>query len=308
MEREDLQRVVQKIAPGGRLIRNTRLHGGIASIVHRLDVQRVDGTRTAVALRYSAPGGDHAHVTPEKASYEFKVLNTLRGTDLPTPEPVLLDAEGELLGVTAVVASYIPGKPRFGEDAAYMRAIARALASVHAVTPTTHDLTGLRVRRREELRERVADIAATDPYARRLHSAFSQAVESLNLAPPSLVHGDFWAGNVIWSRRRVSGIIDWGGCYVGDHRADVAEFRIDLTIRYGPDAADSFRTAYEQVTGQPLQDPWFFDLWRGGNAYAECEEWLEGLWALGLTHLTATVIRRRLKTFLDRALRARPSA
>ncbi|GAB4383872.1 MAG: fructosamine kinase family protein [Phycisphaerales bacterium] len=49
--------------------------------------------------------------------------------------------------------------------------------------------------------------------------------------PPCLVHGDLWAGNVLWHRGRLAGVID-PACYFADREVELAF--MDLFGSFGP--------------------------------------------------------------------------
>ena len=138
--------------------------------------------------------------------------------------------------------------------------------------------------------------------ATEVYEALIRNLDRIELLPPTLVHGDFWAGNTIWSRRRLTGIIDWAEVFVGDPRPDIGECRGDLYMSHGPETADHFSDDYERLTGTPIRDLWFFDLYVGINALLNYKLWLHGYHDLGLRHLTVTDVGKRLRIFVRRAL------
>jgi aminoglycoside phosphotransferase (APT) family kinase protein len=71
------------------------------------------------------------------------------------------------------------------------------------------------------------------------------------------VHFDFWPGNVLWRRNRVSAIVDWSSARPGDLRFDVAQCRLDIALLLGTQAADSFLDAY----AAGLAEPYKYLLW-----------------------------------------------
>jgi aminoglycoside phosphotransferase (APT) family kinase protein len=120
------------------------------------------------------------------------------------------------------------------------------------------------------------------------------------------VHDDFWPGNTIWSRQRLTGVVDWGEAKIGDPRLDVGQCRVDLAMMLGPDAADAFLRAYAATTGDELSSMWFWDLYSARGALPAIHYWLDGYHDLGLTDLTLTAMRQRLEDFVKRALAAVP--
>ena len=304
-----LERLVQRIAAGGRLVAHARLNGGVSTIAHRVDLERADGTRLSLSVRRSSPDpAAHSHITPEKIAYEWDALKAVRAAGVAAPEPLLLDIEGEVLGTPGIVLSFVPGSPRFpAEDIEdFADEMAEVLAGLHSVTPDRYDLSALREKGRDALRERIGGylrkVSATDPLARRVHDTLERAVETIELLPPALIHGDAWCGNTIWHEGRPT-FVDWGGCGVGDPRADVCELRVDLALSRSLAAADAVLAAYERRTG-PLPDLWFWDLYRGLEPLVEYEHWLEGYADFGHTDVTPEAARDRMQAFVTRALDA----
>jgi aminoglycoside phosphotransferase (APT) family kinase protein len=68
-------------------------------------------------------------------------------------------------------------------------------------------------------------------------------------------HGDYQHFNMLWSRERLTGIIDWSGIWLGPPEIDVCHCRLNLAVLYGADVAEQFRHAYEAEAGREV-DPW----------------------------------------------------
>jgi aminoglycoside/choline kinase family phosphotransferase len=73
---------------------------------------------------------------------------------------------------------------------------------------------------------------------------------------PTFIHRDFHPGNVLWSRGRVSGVVDWANACAGPRGCDVASCRANLVDLAGDRAADDFRDAYEALTGDVFHPYW----------------------------------------------------
>jgi aminoglycoside phosphotransferase (APT) family kinase protein len=290
-------------------VRTRRLTGGLGCRSDVLDIERADGSRWKVTLRRFVRRG-HAYSTPEHVTHEFEVLRLLERAGIPAPRPTLLDANGEYFGVPAIVISYLPGQPLFPTTniAAWTEGLGRVLLTVHAVTPDRFDLSWLNVCLRDGMRERInewRDEAPGDPLAREMHTVLEAELDSIDFSEPTLVHDDYWSGNTVAYRGRISGIMDWTSAEVGDPRTDVAECRIDMVLSHDIEVADAFRRDYERLAGRPLKDLWYFDLYRGLHALLEYEHWLEGYHDMGLTHLKPAEVGARLRSFLRRALEGR---
>jgi Ser/Thr protein kinase RdoA (MazF antagonist) len=118
-----------------------------------------------------------------------------------------------------------------------------------------------------------------------------------------VVHCDFWPGNTVWRRGRLSAIVDRSTAVVGDPRIDIAQCRVDLAMMHGTELADAFLRAYCTRAGGPVADIWFFDLLVGlDDALATFRDWIPGYHDWGLTRLTEEIVEARLRAFMTRSL------
>ncbi len=305
-ERASLGRLVQQLAPGGRLVRMRRLRGGLGSRMHALEIEDAGGTRSKVVLRRRP---DRRQPDPqEDAQLEFRILQVLEAQQVPAPRPILLDADGRYFGAPTLVLSYLPGRPLYATKnvRAWTDGLAWALAAVHRITPDRLPSSGrtpfLTDAMREEIDGRVNELADAEPLVRAIHAIVDTKLDSIETVPPTLTHDDYWPGNTVWYRGRLVGIIDWADAVVGDRRTDVAQCRVDLVLSHGMDVADAFLSSYLAAAAEPIPDMWFFDLFRGLRGLLSYERWLEGYHDLGLKHLTDEVAGQRLRAFLAATL------
>jgi hypothetical protein len=73
---------------------------------------------------------------------------------------------------------------------------------------------------------------------------------------PRFIHGDFQHFNLLWSRGRLTGVVDWGSAASGPPDMDAGHCRLNLAVLFGADWAERFRLAYEAVAGRRV-DPWW---------------------------------------------------
>ena len=301
-----LAAVVRRLTPDGRIVRTRRLRGGLGCRMDVLEIERSDGRRSRVTLRRFVRD-EHRFSSPEHVRHEFDILRLVESASIPAPRPLLLDAEGESFGVPAMVISYLPGRPIFPTTniARWTEDLARVLLDVHAVTPDRFDLSALNLQLRDGMRKRIDewwDDAKADPLAGEIHGVLDDYLDRIDFPAPTLVHDDFWSGNTVAYRGRIIGIIDWTSAEIGDPRTDVSECRIDMVLSHGSEVADAFRNDYERLAGCPLEDLWYFDLYRGFHALLEYERWIEGYHDMGLRHLKPADVGARLRAFLRRAV------
>lgn len=271
-----------------------------------LTIDRADGSRVQVSLRRSDPDPtDHSYVSPAQMASDFAALGCIERTGLPAPRPLLLDAEGEIFGVAAMVMTFLPGRPvfKYAHPAAWTGAMAAMLHRIHSVTPSTCDLASLRLRGRDWARNRIAtlrDWAQADALAARALDIVDSRLDDISFLSPTLVHGDYWTGNTIGYRGKISGVVDWSGASVGERRTDVAGCRLDYVLTHGQVLADKFLGEYERLAG-PMPEMWFFDLLQAIDPLLEYEHWIEGYQNAGM-QIDPVAAEARLRKFATSAI------
>lgn len=245
----------------------------------------IDGSKdpnSSLTVLVLAPGAGDPHLavkvatTPAAAQVierEARLLTGLRqrrlarvGPTVPVPAG-LFDIDGVLAGATSVV----PGVPmrtashayrhlaRRGPVSADFTAARRWLAALHADTSAQWApislLDGMaeRIRARWPGDARAADLAdRLGPLAARLASAAT---------PRTVVHGDFWAGNLLMTGDAITGVVDWADAdLVGEPLRDVARFALSYSLYL-----DRHTRPGRPVAGHPALRA---DGWGAGIAYA----------------------------------------
>lgn len=299
---EAVQYLVDAVAPGGRVLRYRPLRGGISGSVYLVHVEASDGARQAVVVRCYDAAWHRAD--PEASTREFKVLEELARWSFPAPRPLLLDQPGGPFGAPTVVMTRLPGRPVLQapdiED--YVRQMAATLAQLHRVP----------IDRLNFLPDQVEPLSASlsqrtladDALEPGLRQTVLAAWPSVSVAPTrrTLVHGDYWPGNVLWQRGRLTGVVDWEEPRIGDPSRDVAICRGDLTLLLGLPAAAAFLRHYETAAGCPVSNLPFWDLLTCTLALPEVEHWPPGWRALGRSDLTVEFARERLRSLARDAL------
>jgi aminoglycoside phosphotransferase len=214
-----------------------------------------DGSRdpnSGVTVLVTAPGSTEPHLAvkiattaaaAEVITREARLLVELRRRPLPQVDETLprhlgvFDADGMLASATSVV----PGIPmRTGYHA--FRHLARPdsvrgdfaaaqgwLMALHADSMTAAapiallDGVATRITARWPDDARASDLAERlELLAARLSSAGTQR---------TVVHGDFWAGNLLISRGSVSGVVDWAAAELsGEPLRDVVRFVLSYSL------------------------------------------------------------------------------
>ena len=221
---------------------------------------------------------------------ECQVLKAAWG-EVPVPEVLWIDPEGEQLGQPALIATFIegtvqPAQPEEGEKmsgvgmyfnpklrAALGDQFVKILTDIHAIDWRKKDLTTLDV---PEPNSKTAVQTALGLWERAwnedtlcAHPVMERGALWLNenmpvVETPVLVHGDYRSGNFMYSDDlTINAIFDWELAYLGDYHDDLAW--ASLTIFGGPDeegkllasslmSTEEFLAKYEQYSGNQV-DP-----------------------------------------------------
>jgi aminoglycoside phosphotransferase (APT) family kinase protein len=301
-----MERLVQQLSSGGRLLWRRRLRGGLGSKMDVLRVEDQPGARRSLVLRRYVPGWRNS--TPERASREYRILGLVESAGVPAPRRVLLDAEGRFFGTPAMVLSYVPGRSFFNpaDVARWTGGLAQGLASIHAVTPETRDLSWLGGDGHQdaaaEIAQRRLQLSGSDSLTSGVLEALESRLDRVRWLDPCLIHHDYWPGNTVWYRGRLAAVVDWVDAKLGDAREDLAQCRADLVMSHGIEAADAFLESYVQRTKTQPVDMSFFDLLCGLRGLIYYKAWLKGYNDAGLIHLTAESVEERLRDFVRQAL------
>jgi aminoglycoside phosphotransferase (APT) family kinase protein len=246
---ESLTWVEQTLGPGARVVATRLLTGGLTSLVHELTVVR-NGRRGRYVLRSWAPDNEHKDWILRTVAAETAVLTALERSDVPAPRLVASIGDVGPDG-PALLMTRVPGRvllmPRDREH--WLRQMAQMLARIHALDATGAgfeswlDATNLTP---------PADASRADIW----REAFSLVAEPRKPTPTCFIHRDYQHFNLLWSRERLSGVVDWGGAGVGPPDVDVGHCRLNLTLLFSVHVAERFRELYEVESGRRVDRYW----------------------------------------------------
>lgn len=234
---------------GGRVIAARRLVGGITSSVHRLTVVASTGQRQSVVLRRWT--GVEPQSRADNVAREARALRLLEASDVPAPTLLGVSDGSRTDGAAALLMSRVPGRmelaPADPED--WLRQMAEVLAKIQDLAldfpvyepsprPDPDDIPAW-AERRDVWRAALTVLASPPPDH-----------------PLTFTHADFQHFNLLWSRGKITGVVDWAFPSVTSPDLDVAHCRLNLAILFGADQADGFLRAYEAVAGRSCE-PWW---------------------------------------------------
>jgi aminoglycoside phosphotransferase (APT) family kinase protein len=301
---EALEKIVAAAVPGARLVGTRAFRGGLETVTMQLEFASHPPLVARVYTREDQRDG-------VAASRYWAAITGLSSSDLPVPAPVYIDPTGALIGVPVLVITRMPGEPSPPPTnrTAWIGELAGGLARIHSFDAASFPSS---FRRGESAVDHAARLVRrhSPEIAGELGSEVAAALVAsaprAGTAQPTLIHGDYWFGNTLWSegggpRPRLSAILDWSAARLADPAFDLASIRMDLAIVLGGDAGELFLERYGERGSLPEHQS-FWDLIVGIAGLALVDEWLPTYHALGWTHLTADDARTRLDGFVRRAL------
>jgi Ser/Thr protein kinase RdoA (MazF antagonist) len=209
---------------------------------------RLADERTLVVKRYVWPR--FRAEEPAAAGRELDALLHANRCGLPVPAVVAADPSGDEVGdaIPGLLMTRLSGRAVASPD---VDVLADAAATIHAAVAD-----GFHHRYFPWCRE----TSTAPPRGCRRPSDWAHALDVWRSAEPPyeprLIHRDFHPGNVLWSRGRLGGVVDWANACVGPVGMDVATCWGNLYDWAGPDVAGAFIRAYERASDRPHHPYW----------------------------------------------------
>jgi aminoglycoside phosphotransferase (APT) family kinase protein len=284
--------VEQTLGGSARVVGGKRLTGGLTSIVHRLMVER-NGRREQYVLRWW-PNREHEAWIARTVLLETAVLMKLEGTNIPAPR-VIGSITDAALGGPAVLMTRLAGHmclmPRDRER--WLQQMAQMLARIHALALDGKPFESWLDR--SQLSP-PPDASRADVWKEAIALVANEGAATRTC----FLHRDYQHFNILWSRERLTGVVDWGEACIGPPEVDVGHCRLNLTLLFSADVADRFRAMYEAESGHRL-DAW----WDVHALLSYGPGWGEflPLQIDGRAPLDAAGMTGRMEEVLERALR-----
>ena len=276
---ETAQVIMNKISPGSRLLDIRLAEGSYSNFTHLVTARNGDGVEFRLVVRRYQVFGNYDR--GQKARREFAALQFACQNGIPAPQPLYLDDIGDLLGIPGIVTRYVSGAQvdTPADPLALAQALAETLAQIHAVSLDLAPRDLLLDANQEAtwfLRPgSLPDFMREHPEGERVWQLVKKGFSRLEPVPPTLVHVDYWPGNVLWDGDRISAVVDWEEAALGDPAIDVAYCRMDIVLRGLPDAAEEFLRAYESAAGSPLKNLGFWELAAAARPMFSPQGWVD---------------------------------
>ncbi|MEP7285101.1 MAG: phosphotransferase [Chloroflexota bacterium] len=310
-----LEQIVQRVRAGDKLLHAEALVGGVSAQVALLEVQHADGGTRKYLLRVHGER-DRAR-NSDIAQHEFSLLKILHTAGLPVPQPHYLDISGEVYPIPYLMLDYLNGATNFSPKnlTDFLQQSVELLAKIHQLKQNlaVEDSSTL-----DFLPDRVAHVLSQIGQIEQIDYQ-TELLDALGLGKlrdtlrtlfplkqvntPTLLHGDFWAGNLIWQEEKLVGIIDWENAELGDPLSDLSITRLDMLWAFGKDAMYDFTQAYQTL--MPHLDYGNLPAWdlfaaiRPGN---QLGEWAATWAGYGRSDVTLTTMRESQLWFVKQAV------
>jgi aminoglycoside phosphotransferase (APT) family kinase protein len=285
--------VEQVLGSGARVAGWTRLTGGLTSMVHALTVERT-GARERYVLRWWEPDSEWQQWILRAVPLETAVLMKLERSGIPVPR-VIASTTDAVLGGPAVLMTRLPGEVQLMPDdrERWLRAMAQMLARIHALAIDEKPFASWLDRQHWSP---PPDASRPGVWAQ----AIALVAEERAPTRTCFLHRDYQHFNLLWSRERLTGVVDWSEACVGPPEIDVGHCRLNLTVLFSADVADRFREMYEAESGYKVDAPW--DV-HALLSYGPSWKHFLPVQIDGRAPLDADGMTRRMEEVLERALR-----
>ena len=265
LQEEIIVALFERVAPGSSLLNVELLAGSFSNHTHLVGARLPNGKPYKIVVRRYKIFGDYDR--GEKAHREFKTFELLNQHQVPAPQALLLDKTGEILGAPGIVTHFVEGSLMLAapSDAmSWARKLARMLAKIHSI-PWGKDEQKFLLKGNAEATwflkyESAPKYMQDHPHGANLWQTLRELYPNIQAMPPSLLHIDYWSGNILWHKNEISAVLDWEEAAYGDPAIDVAYARMNMFLMDLPGAADEFLRVYEADMGCKIENLGFWEL------------------------------------------------
>jgi aminoglycoside phosphotransferase (APT) family kinase protein len=254
-----LRWAAESVGAGCRVVSVRRLTEGGWHANHALTVVDRGGRSHRLVLRRWARPEWRTEDPDFTADREVSALALLSDLPVPTPVAVAADPDAAVCDVPTLLLTRLPGiNPGLPRDMdAFLAQLGEVLVEIHAV--------GGRAREVIPAYRRYYDAQSVVPPAwSRRPRLWERAIELASQPPPDgrccFIHRDYHPENTLWSRDRLSGVVDWTSASWGPAAVDTAHMRWNIALTYGLDAADEFMRRHRSVAADAFDDQRYWDV------------------------------------------------
>lgn len=282
--------------PDAKLLNAWPLDGGISAQMTAFEIQTAQTTQKLIARQ---PCNYKFNKDPDAAKHEFLLLQKLHEKGLPVQKPIFVE---DNTVKPFFVVEYVEGVPNLNpinkED--YIRQHAETLVRIHQTKFDDLDDNLLEVQTRgygnrpEKPNDRLRETEIRDTL-----ESVSPRIQS---NPKILRHGDYWPGNVLWQGDKLSAVIDWEECRIGEALSDLAIARLDVLWVLDLDAMHHFTEVYQAKMNLNLGDLPYWDLCASLRPIQVMDHFVTAYPKLGRPDITVQTLERDHQLFVGQAL------
>lgn len=274
---ETVQALLEAIAPGSTTSAILPLAGSYSNSTHLVEALSANGSPIRLVVRRYVHGN-----RAKKARVEFRTLAFLQGHDVPAPKPLYLDGDGALLGTPGIVTSYVYGEQVMSpsDPVVWARDLAVMLARIHSI-PCHEAAKSFLLDGNSEatwfLRDGIVpEYMNAHPDGAMVWQMVNDLQPDLEQVEPSLVHLDYWRGNILWGQGQmmITAVVDWEEAAYGDPGIDVAYCYMELVIMGMIEASNQFLKVYEAEMGRPVANLGFWELAAAARPMFDIAGWI----------------------------------
>ena len=254
--------LLNEILPGSTLLSVRPVNGEFYNRQFYLDARLKEGEDLHfVVKRYQG----ERDFCIRRARVEYQALGWLYRHQRPVPEPIFLDDDRALLGGPILVTRFLPGlpimEPPYPLD--WGQQMALTLADIHAYPCDDSAQSFLRDASSEGLWFRrsgsIPAWLAANPDGLLVWDAIERLLPLQEKTAPRLCHTDFWGGNVLCQKGKITSVVDWEEAAYGDPGMDVAYCYMNLVLEGLEQDAQDFLSTYRSVNPIPIAN---LTLWK----------------------------------------------
>ncbi len=291
-----IQAVLEKVAPECKAFHLTAFSGDNANHTYLIDIEFEDkASEKIVFRRYNLENGD----CENKARREYAALKMMHPGKLAVPEPILLDADGTLMGSPGIVTRYVPGMVIDVDTnpQAWVAGVLRLATTLAQIHTTAIDATikPLLMDGNAEIvwflnHGTVPEYMSKYPDGAVIWHAVAELWQHKQPVQPGLLHLDIWSGNILWQGNSIAAIMDWEEAAYGDPGIDVGYCRMEYFLIDQEEAAEEFLRQYEREAGHPVEN---LPLWELAAAVRPLYgDYLTSAHMLGYQRFVASAMQR----------------
>jgi aminoglycoside phosphotransferase (APT) family kinase protein len=254
-----LRWAAESVGRGSRVTSVRRLTAGGWHANHALNVVDRGGRSHRLVLRRWARPEWRTEDPDFTVEREAGALELLDDTPVPAPVVVAADPEAAICDAPALLLTRLPGRPPgLPRDVdAFLSQLAEALAQIQAVDSRAREAI-------PAYRNYYHPSSANPPPWSRRPELWGRAIELASQPPPNrrscFIHRDYHPENTLWSRERLTGVVDWTSASWGPAAVDTAHMRWNLAVSYGVDVAEEFLRRHRSLASEEFDDQRYWDV------------------------------------------------